>query len=235
MSAGLAAPTALASVSWQLQAAEDLRMLERLHAREIGSAVLGQLWQAGFPQGLILLPAGQSEAGAVRQRMGALLQAMTAVPETGRPALDDDLAADYAAIYLTHSHRASPHESVWLDDDQLLLQGPTFAVRAFYRHHGLRVANWRAMPDDHLCNELEFVALMLEQQRPEAALGFLRQHLLQWLPLFTQRVAERADTAFYAELATLTQLACAHCADLLQQAGVDAATVPASPVTCGMS
>lgn len=51
----------------------------------------------------------------------------------------DELAADYAAIYLTHALRASPHESVWRDDDHLMLQGPTFAVRAFYRRHGVQV------------------------------------------------------------------------------------------------
>lgn len=218
---------------WLIQAAEDLRMLGRLHAQEIGSAMLGQLCGAGFPQGLVLLSDDEPKASAARQRMDTLLQAMTAVPEGERQSLDDDLAADYAATYLTHSHRASPHESVWLDEDQLLLQGPTFAVRAFYRQYGLRVANWRSMPDDHLCNELEFVALMLEQQHPEAALGFLQQHLLQWLPLFAQRVADRADTTFYAELATLTRLACAYCADRLQRAGVLPAAVAAPAPACG--
>ena len=57
-----------------------------------------------------------------------------------RAALQDDLDADFAGIYLTHALRASPCESVWLDEENLMMQGPSFAVRDCYRRHGLSVA-----------------------------------------------------------------------------------------------
>ena len=42
----------------------------------------------------------------------------------------DELAADFAAIYLTHGLSASPYESVWLDEEGLAMQGPMFQTLA---------------------------------------------------------------------------------------------------------
>lgn len=224
---------AVFSPAWLQSASEDLRMLGWLQAQERNVAVLRQLYEGGFPYGLSLIPANdEPESTEQSRRMADILQAMCVLSAEEVAALDNDLAADFAAIYLTHARRCSPHESVWLDEDQLMLQGPTFAVREYYRHMGLKVANWRERADDHLCNELEFVAMMLEQHKPEAALGFLQQHVMQWLPLFAQRVAERADTSFYAALALLTLQSCQNCTKVLQDADIVPLTVAAPDPAC---
>lgn len=93
-----------------------------------------------------------------------------------------------------------------------MLQEPTFAVRAFYRRHGLQAAGWRQSADDHLATELEFVALLLERGELEEAAHFLQAHLLTWLPSFAMRVGQRAATPFYAALAGITLAACENCA-----------------------
>lgn len=215
------------------RSAEDLRLLAWLHASEHPADTLCQLHQGGFPNGLDLPPSPAAE------RLHALLAALAALPPAERLQQQEELAADYAAIYLNHTLRASPHQSVWLDEDNLMLQAPTFAVRAYYRRYGIR-ADWRKMADDHLSNELTFVALMLEQHHPEAALGFLRQHLLAWLPAFAERVSQRAATAFYAALAELTLHLCQTLADRLTAEGIPPVTVepppdelPHFPHTCG--
>lgn len=196
-----ASQTAVSSAD--AMAAEDLRALAWLHEVERPPAVLVELHRSGFPQTLsLLLP----EHAAVTQLDAALAAlADTAIEDAPRCAAD--LAADYAGIYLTHSLRAAPYESVWRDEDQLMMQAPTFAVRDFYTRHGVVVQNWRHQPDDHLSHELRFVALLLERGERREATRFLRTHLLVWLPMFTEKVEQRAETRFYADLATLT-LAC---------------------------
>jgi len=197
--------------------AQDLRSLAWLHAAERDAATWLSLHRAGFPLGLHL------SGGEGARAMTQALQALGVAAAQDRQGVDDRLAADYAAIYLTHALRASPCESVWRDDDHLMLQAPTFAVREFYRRHGIPPLNWRAMPDDHLVHELGFVAHLLETGDDAAALRFLDRHLLTWLPQFAARVAQRADTAVYAALALLTMDA----ASLLR--GWLAAAAPAVP------
>ena len=188
-----------------LMAAEDLHALAWLHASERSPSELLALVAHGFPSSLSLVsptdPAVIELEQALRQ-----LGSEDVVSQQCRCA--DDLAADYAAIYLTNSLRASPYESVWRDDDQLMMQEPTFAVRAFYARHGMAVPNWRHMPDDHIAHELEFIAQMLERGQPQQAARFLQEHLMHWLPDFATTVAQRARTRLYAALGTLTLTSC---------------------------
>lgn len=206
------APSAAAGVPWS-QVAEDLGTLSWLHASEHPSAVWMALEQTGFPQGLVLLPPDDP----ARIGMGEALQALRPRAEADPQATDDELAADYAAIYLTHALRASPCESVWRDEDHLMWQGSTFEVREDYRRHGLAVRDWREMPDDHLCNELAFVAALLSRGDLVAAKDFMGRHLLVWLPSFAQRVNQRANTRLYAGLAVLTAQACLSLKDVLDR------------------
>lgn len=181
-------------------AAEDLAALAWLHEAERDVETLNRLHAAGFPEGLSLA----DPAAPPRVAMGEALQVIGRVPGHDRPSLEDDLAADYAGIYLTHALRASPCESVWLDDEKLMMQGPSFAVRDRYRAHGLMAANWRHMADDHVSNELAFLAYLLSRGEEQEACRFIEEHLLQWLPAFAERVTARASTRFYAALAALT-------------------------------
>lgn len=185
------------------QLAEDLRTLAWLHAAERDCATWLALHSTGFPAGLVIC----DDVG--RQPMQLALQALgEQVATHGQTETDAKLASDYADIYLTHALQASPYESVWRDEDHLMLQAPTFAVRAFYRRHGLQVADWRQMPDDHLSHELGFVAWLLEQGLTDEARRFLDEHLLTWLPDFAARVIQRASCEVHAGLAALTLDSC---------------------------
>jgi len=206
---------------WPRLAAEDLRALAWLHISERSPQVLAELYANGFPATLTLV----APDNPWLHGMDAALQALSGAPgDHGQELIpassEDDLAVDFAAIYLTHALRASPHESVWRDEDHLMLQEPTFAVRAFYRRHGVQVADWRQRPDDHLATELEFIALLLERGELKEAARFLRAHLLVWLPSFAARVSQRAATPFYAALAGLTLAACESCAARLPAVAV---------------
>ncbi|MBL8251864.1 MAG: molecular chaperone TorD family protein [Candidatus Competibacter sp.] len=193
--------------------ADDLRDLAALHDVEPTRELLEDLKP---PDGLALGLNLQSSPGKdALARMNAALAALPAPLETQ---IMDELAADYADIYLTHAYRASPYESVWLDDDHLLGQEPMFQVRAYYLRHGLTAANWRVRPDDHLSLQLQFLARLFcpdaGDTLPEAA-RFMDEHLLRWLPQFGQRVGERCRTAYFAAAASLTAAYCEETRDLL--------------------
>ena len=194
VAAGIAVPAGL------LCAAEDLAALAWFHEAERSPALIAALHEGGFPGGLGVLPA---DAPALL-RFAAAVADVAGVRPDDAPGLADELAADFAAIYLTHALRASPCESVWRDEDHLMLQGSVFDVRARYQAHGVVARNWRLLPDDHLSNELAFVAHLLGCAQADAAAHFLDAHLLVWLPDFAERVASRAATRFYATLADVT-------------------------------
>lgn len=181
--------------------AEDLETLALLQDRELGAELLQGLRQVGFPDNLGLRPGAERAVQAFDLMRGAVA---TLPPAIG-PAVLDQLAADYAAIYLNASLGASPMESVWLSDDHTSCHDAMFELRRHYAAHGLAASDWRRRPDDHLVLQLQFVAHRLRD--PDASLAeladFLDHHPLRWLDDFAARVAARCDTAFYAGLALL--------------------------------
>jgi TorA maturation chaperone TorD len=146
--------------------------------------------------------------------------AVAACPAEPDAAFMDNLAADFAAIYLTGALDASPSESFWLSDDHLVCQDAMFDMRELYAADGLAVPDWRMRPDDHLVFELQFLANRLakinnnhHQWRALAIL--LDHHLLRWLPDFASRISSRCDTDFYAALVLLTDAWCQQLRDLI--------------------
>lgn len=194
--------------------ADDAEALAVLHDRELSPELLAALKHTGFPHNLGLLPAGERSAEAWRLMAAAL------PPEADAVTLDQ-LAVDYAAIYLTGTYGASPCESVWMDDDHLACQKAMFELRSIYAAAGLAAQDWRRRPDDHLVLQLLYIAHALRRSEvadelPRLA-AMLDEHLLLWLPDFAERVASRCETPFYAVLGRLTFLWCEQVRDLLAE------------------
>lgn len=184
--------------------AEDLLVLIRLHDREPDAAMLAALREQDPDEWFSLTLSGPKWEDA----RGHLREGLAAIAAEPGPADLDDLAAEFAAIYLTFAYRAAPTESVWRDEDGLERQAPMFAVREWYRRHGLTVADWRDRSDDHLVNELLFLAALLRDAEGQGGLReaalFLREHILVWVPAFAGRVAARCRVQFYASAALAT-------------------------------
>jgi len=197
------APTPSDAAPWRALLAEDLSLLARLHGAELDAETLGALKAAEFPA-CLALPPGSREGEEARRLMAQTLAG-------GDPVFDlalDDLAADYAAIYLTGRYHASPNESAWLDPDGLERQGPMFAVREWYQKYALAAGDWRKRQDDNLCLQLQFIAHLCriadDKAGWRAVADFLDGHVLRWLNRFAERVAGRAATPFYAALGMLS-------------------------------
>jgi len=192
----------------------DLMTLAVLHNAELDDVTLARLKLCGFPQMLGL----RLKSPAAEQALALMDNAVQGLSSPMTQGTLDELAADYAAIYLTYAYRASPCESVWLDQEGLAMQAPMFQVREFYRHFDLATHNWRMRPDDHLVIELHFLACLMQDEHPQAlpeAARFMDEHLLRWLPLFARRVAARCATPFYAGAALLTAAYCEELRDVL--------------------
>lgn len=188
--------------------AEDALTLALLHDAEASAPVLRGLKALGFPANLALAPKGAAARHA-HELMGS---ALAALPDDIGAELLDGLAADYAAIYLTGAHGASPCESYWLSDDHLVCQDAMFELRKLYAAAGLQAPDWRKRPDDHLVFQLQYLGRRLQAAAAaedwRGIAGFLDHHLLRWLPDFAERVASRAETPFHAALAILSHAWC---------------------------
>jgi TorA maturation chaperone TorD len=195
--------------------AQDLAQLAVLHDTEADTSLIQSLQQSGFPAALGL----RLESKAARDAMTLVERALAEIPDPLDEQQADELAVDYAGIYLTHAYRASPNESVWIDEEHLERQQSMFEVREYYHRYGLGAANWRKRADDHLVLQLQFLAhLFGEEQVDEVfttAARFMDEHLLRWLMPFANRVAGRCATPFYAGINMLTGVYCEELRDLL--------------------
>ena len=186
--------------------ADDLEQLIRLHDRELDAATLAALRTADFPAGLALPPEGEAGQLAYANMAAAVAEQISL----------DELAADFAAIYLNNSLGASPYESVWLSDDHLACAAPMFELRERYAGIGLQAADWRSRFDDHFVLQLQYVRhVLLDPAARSAAAGFIDEHVGYWFPDFAQRVSAHCATSFYAALAELTHVWLLRCRELL--------------------
>ncbi len=195
--------------------ATDLAMLAALHDREPDAPFLQSLREAEFPNGLGLTLIGETGL----QSMELMQRVVADLPESFDEARLNELAADYANIYLNYGIHASPEESVWIDDENLACQDSMFQVRSWYEQSGLSAENWRIRPDDHLVLQLQFLNHVFTHRQTVAgmqgAARFMDEHLLRWLMPFAERVASRCETAYFAAVAMLTAAYCDELRDLL--------------------
>lgn len=196
--------------------AGDLSLLAKLHDIEPDEEFLTLLRKEGFSGSLGLRL--KSEKG--RKSLELFDQALELLPDKIDGAAMDELAADFASIHLNYGIKASPEESVWIDEENLICQTSMFQVRSYYERHGLGVEDWRKRPDDHLVLELRFMQFLFEtgsslEVMREVAL-FMDEHLLRWLTQFATRVAARCDTQYFAGAALVTAYYCEELRDLLE-------------------
>ena len=137
--------------------------------------------------------------------------------------LIEDLAVEYARLFLGPDKHISPHESVHHDRDGgdwgALWGKSTVEVKKFIESTGLEyISEYSGMPD-HISVELEFMqqvtnreAQAWESNDSEGALyclkmekKFLDDHIMKWIPLFCDKIIDAAELSFYSEIAKLTK------------------------------
>ncbi len=115
----------------------------------------------------------------------------------------DELKVDYARCFLGHGvdaySAAYPYESVYTSAKRLMMEAARDEVLAIYRAYGIqKAAGWNE-GEDHLALELEFERILCDRTRAaltegdrtkaeallSAQYGFLKEHLVSWVPLLT--------------------------------------------------
>lgn len=186
--------------------ANDLQLLAALNDCEPTARLLESLRSANAQDWF----AFKTTSEMVTAACTLLDTALDAMPHPISAAALDELAVDYAAIYLMHSYRAPPTESPWLDKDRLERQEPMFEIAAWYRRFGLAAQDRQRRSDDHMVLQLQFLSHLfsmpgLDMARSAAeATRFLDQHLLLWISDFAERVAPRCETPYYCGIVALT-------------------------------
>lgn len=199
-------------------AAEDLRLLALLQDRELDRDLVMTLWNDCYEDflGIRLV----SDSG--REAMKLFRLGLTDLPTELSEQTLDILAVEYADIFLSNSFSAFPCESVWIDDEGLAMQEPMFQIREWYKRFGVEVEDWRKRTDDHLVNQLQFLAHLLDAEGGNGELSdvacFMDEHLLRWIHGFTERVSGRCKTRLYAGLMQLTAAYLAELRELLAEA-----------------
>lgn len=138
----------------------------------------------------------------------------------------EDLAVEYARLFLGPGRHISPHESVQCGQPPgagtgrgLLWGEATVKVKEFMERLGFGLDEGSRVIPDHLGVELELMARLagreeeawrrgdksaaLECLREEKA--FLEEHILRWVPGFCQEVEGEAREEFYRQVAALTR------------------------------
>ena len=149
------------------------------------------------------------------------------------------LLLDYTRLFLGPSHIiAQPYGSVWLEGEKTLMRDSTMAVQELYEEGGFEIAeDFRELPD-HIAAELEFLYLLIYRENQAQQVGevdalrsttslrkrFLDEHLGAWIGPFTAAIGVGAKSAFYRELAELTNRFVR-----LEAGGGEAPMVPLTP------
>ena len=135
----------------------------------------------------------------------------------------EDLAVEYARLFLGPDKHISPHESIHHQRDDgdwgAHWGGSTVDVKKFIETTGLEYKQEYSGMPDHLSVELEFMqeaaereAKAIEQKDWEGALycqkmekKFICDHLIKWIPAFCDKIISQSELSFYGDLADVTK------------------------------
>ncbi len=135
----------------------------------------------------------------------------------------EDLAVEYAWLFLGPGKHISPHESIHhqrSDGDWGQLWGKsTVEVKNFIESAGLDYKEAYTGLPDHISVELEFMQQVTLREEQALSEGdqegvlyclkmekkFIEEHLMCWIPAFCEKVVSRAEQPFYREMAALTR------------------------------
>lgn len=128
------------------------------------------------------------------------------------------LSSEYTYLFIgPQKLPAPPWESFYCSREKLLFQESTLKVRQVYMKYDFIPAEHPHVADDHLALELDFLAILSGMAKKEykeknmkrfAQLleehkRFLQEHLLLWVPKFSERIQESPTRYLYPIMASM--------------------------------
>ena len=125
-----------------------------------------------------------------------LLQAPTTV-------IEEELNVDFNSLFVINSQ---PVETLVIDQSGEVLVGLQNPVMFFYFENGYEIDMNRTeiLAPDHLSIEFGFMQNLAFRDEDRAALKFLRDHLLLWVPPYLIAMKREAQTPLYRDLCDFT-------------------------------
>ncbi|WP_281951202.1 TorD/DmsD family molecular chaperone [Nitrosophilus kaiyonis] len=130
--------------------------------------------------------------------------------------INEVLNVDFTDISILH---LIPYETFYIREDAMIESGGANPVIQIYNDYGYRVDldRARAVSPDHIGIELEFMKMLIDAQQraeenkdleavkelKEAQKKFLKEHILEFAPMYLINVAEQARTPFYKDAAKM--------------------------------
>lgn len=140
--------------------------------------------------------------------------------ELGKAGMVDELACEFARLFIGPGKHVGPYESLHRDDHPSGHWGPSTAeVKRFIEHHGVGYAErFKGMPD-HISAEFQFISMLADveadaiergesekaDQAREIQRVFRQEHLARWVPVFCEKVIELANLDFYRNFARIAK------------------------------
>ncbi|AOM83617.1 TorD/DmsD family molecular chaperone [Salisediminibacterium beveridgei] len=95
--------------------------------------------------------------------------------------------------------KVPPYESVYVNQDRLIMAESTLKVRRFYEMCGVEINGKGKFPEDHIAFELEFMSYLYhralaDHQERRRIRQFLKAHLSKWYEAHLTEVEEQAET-----------------------------------------
>ncbi len=128
--------------------------------------------------------------------------------------IEQYLNVDFTNLFLLH---LIPYESFYTREDQMMETGGDNPVQAIFNAFEFNVAldKARVMSADHIGIELEFMYelcraelkaleaddMVMATQLSQLQHGFMKDHIVEWAPMYLLSVKNEAGTAFYFDLA----------------------------------
>jgi TorA maturation chaperone TorD len=153
-------------------------------------------------------------AGRIDPGLGDSARRLGEAFERSGPA---ELLVEYARLYLGPPQAlARPYASAWLGSDSASGQEAIRSLLALHSEGGFEVAEDFREPPDHIAAELEFLYLLIFRDNRTAGIAragraallrrrFLDEHLGTWIGPYAAAVRDATNSAFYRELADLTE------------------------------
>ncbi len=110
----------------------------------------------------------------------------------------ETLQTEYTRLFINAAPHliAPPYGSFYLDGDYSLQGKSTEKTRDFYRQYACDITD-TSEPADHIRLELEFLATLARDNKPEAEDAFLHQIFRPWFTRFYKRIIQQDTHPFY--------------------------------------
>lgn len=197
------------------------RFLSSVYINEIDGEMLKAMRAFSFPEIPETGEGWQQDLSAGYQMLRDTLSGFDGKTEEETEALLEDLAADYAKTFLAAGDptgkAAFPYESVYTGSDSAFGGSVQMQLHAVYAAKGFKMNEemFRIM-EDHVGLIFNYMAELLKQQaeaesereaeeQQREAAAFFRDHIENWIGLFTADVYKYAERDFYKGIARLTR------------------------------